>query len=128
MSWITRQVEKNVDIDKELGAIIDYFSEAVDDVRLMGKLLADMKKLRNELAKIKKGTPKRDELRRNILEQVMKWDEVLRQYMFIDSDIEVNAVRARMIGHQLKKTAKHVKIDGAWLDKIETQDRWVFEW
>lgn len=114
--------KEEVDILKDIEAIIEYLNEINDDVKT---LLPELKKL-EELEKERK-IAKPEIVHANLETQASVLDKLLEKYEFFQNDIDISGLRLKAIANQFLKNAKSAGM--ADLVKEKKQDkRWKFFW
>lgn len=95
--------EKEVKIEEELEAVIDALKGI--ETRELIKKLEKMKEMAKEREIIKEGLKEE-----NLKKQISFFDEILKEYGFLEDDIDINGLRLNKIGKELLNKAKEIKM------------------
>lgn len=125
---IVKPVEEEIDVDKDLAVIISFIKEAAPLMKKLLKLSLEMKELRKREAQLRKAKASTKVIKNIILQQVKKYDEILKAYEFYELDVDVNGERIKKISTFLGKAAKEAAIEKKWLNIIRKSERWTFDW
>ena len=106
------QAEQKFSVVKEADAVISSLKESRDDLL---KLLTLCREFRESLGKGAK-------------EQLFAWDRFVKDFMFLEEDIDVNGERVKKITSALVKQAKDSGVDKEKLDEFKAKESWSFDW
>lgn len=120
--------EEFVDIDKDLKSITRYLKGVNGNVKKLDSLFKDFQILRrNELhLKGKEFSP--DTMKRIIRDQIKVFDKIIKIYEFFQLDTDISGERVKKIGKALKNKAYKLELSKDLLKKLETDEKWTFDW
>ncbi len=104
--------ETKFDTDKEIDIVLGFLKDIQDDAERIRLLFEQLKILRKH----------------STLKQVEKFHEILKLYECFVVDTEINGERIKKIADYLKKKGKKDIEDKRWLDILENEERWNFDW
>ncbi len=98
------------DIDSEIKVITAFLKDSQQDAEKLWLLFEEMKILRKH----------------DMLPQIEKWHEILQFFKAFETDVEINAERAKRISSHLREQATDLPSD--WKEILAKDDRWNFDW
>lgn len=103
MGMVKDEVEE-VKIEEDIGAALDFLKEIE-----VGELIRRLEKMKEM---VKEGKVIDEGLKADNLEkQIKAFDEVLRDYGFLENDTDINGLRLRRVGGDLLRKAKEVGLN-----------------
>lgn len=103
------------DIRKDVDALMVFLKDVQDDAQDLRKMVMKYKKSMGKTQK-------------NIFDQVIILDEILKHYDWFETDVDVNGERVKKIAMFLKYWAKKKKLETSVIDNMDKADHWNFDW
>ena len=120
--------EEQIDVDKDLKAIIEFFNNVNKNANNLLKLYKEYSRLRKQFIHLKATGASKIALGKNITNQIKLYDKILKNFRLFDLDADIAGERAKKIAKSLKLDAKKYKINKKWLNLVKKDDKWNFDW
>jgi DNA polymerase III delta prime subunit len=104
--------EQKFSAEKELNAVISSLTESGKDIIKLIRLCMKVKESLGGSAK----------------EQLLAWDNFIRDYEFLEEDVDVNGERVKRITNALIEKAKSSSLSKEALEIYKKKDSWSFDW
>ena len=123
------KVEKpHVEVEADVEAVLDFLKGVKADKKKIVKLIKEYLLLRTEEKALKKQKASKKKLVENVQKQITKYDEILKTYEFMQLDADVGGERIKQIAQSIKRKAKKVKVPKKYMNHIEKDMKWSFDW
>ena len=123
------KVEKpHVEVEADVEAVLDFLKGVKADKKKIVKLIKEYLLLRTEEKALKKAKADKKKLVENVQKQITKYDEILKTYEFMQLDADVGGERIKQIAQSIKRKAKKVKVPKKYMNHIEKDMKWSFDW
>lgn len=124
-----RELKKELaDMDKDIDAVVDYFKEIPSEVNNVLKHFFEFKILRAKEILMVRNKAAESEIRKNVEEQLKKYDELLKDYEIFELDADINGQRVKNISKMLVQKAVKMNINPPLMEKFKKSERWNFNW
>ena len=120
--------EQLVDIDKDLKSINNFLASANSSVKDIQSKIKQFNSLSKTELKLKSAKAGKTALNKNLSAQIKTYDRILRSYEFFNMDENITAQRIKKIAKALKSKAEKSSIDKNLLKKIQSDEKWNFNW
>ncbi|MBW2977306.1 hypothetical protein KY331_00520 [Candidatus Woesearchaeota archaeon] len=125
---IVKRPKPHVDVEADVQAVIDFLKGVKADKKKIVKLVNEYMELRSEEKVIKKLKASKKKLVENIKKQIMKYDEILKAYEFLQLDADVGGERVKKIAQSIRRKAKNAKVPKKWMEHTKKDMKWTFDW
>ena len=113
--------KKKIDVPNDIDAILEFLSEVNRDAGMLQEKFLRMKELVGELEVLNE-----KEVREGNLEvQADIMDDLLEEYEFFQTDVDINGLRLKGIAHDVLRKAE--KLDLRFLVK-DKKSKWNLKW
>lgn len=104
--------EQRFSVEKELNAVIGSLTESGRDIIKLIRLCMKVKESLDGITK----------------DQLLAWDSFVRDYEFLEEDVDVNGERVKKITNNLIEKAKSSSVSKETLEIYKKKDSWSFDW
>jgi len=104
--------EQRFSVEKELNVVIGSLTESGKDIIKLIRLCMKVKESLGGSAK----------------DQLLAWDNFIRDYEFLEEDVDVNGERVKRITNALIEKAKSSSLSKETLEIYKKKDSWSFDW
>ena len=125
---IVKRPKPHVDVEADVEAVLDFLKGVKADKKKIVKLYKEYMDLRSEERALKKTKASHKKLVENIKKQIMKYDEILKAYEFLQLDADVGGERVKKIAQAIKRKAKRTKVPKKWINHTKKDMKWTFDW
>ena len=120
MPLFKKRVTPPVDIDKDLNAVYEFVDGIDRDLAEIKRTIRDLKKMREESVQL----TDKDALMQNMHEQIELYDELLKNYDYIDQDTAINSIRLKNVASFYVEQAKKNKFY-RHMENMKNESRWM---
>lgn len=123
------KVEKpHVDVETDVDAILTFLKEVKTDVKRIQGLYKEYLELRWQEKALRKNKASTKRIIENVKKQILKYDQILKNYEFLQLDADVNGERVKKIAQSIKRKAKKYNVPKKWKEMMKKDMKWTFDW
>ena len=125
---IVKVPKPHIEVEADVQAVLDFLDGVKADKKKIINLYKEYTDLRTEEKALKKAKAPHKKLVENVQKQIVKYDEILKAYEFLQLDADVSGERVKKIAQSIKRKAKKVKVSKKWMEHMKKDMKWTFDW